>query len=139
MKQRGGYSGVNASSRLRENRREPVKSRLVATVVVASLALSATLMPIEPVYAQPAAGSSGRTLIPIVVGALVGGAVGMLVWPMVVPMGAGVMAGVAAPEAAAGAAAGVPAAGAWSWDAIMATRTLVGAGIGAFAGFLFSR
>jgi hypothetical protein len=116
-----------------------VKSSLVATVVVVSLVLSSTLMSAAPAYAQSADGSGGRILIPIALGAVVGGAIGMLVWPMVVPMGAGVMAGVTAPEAAVGAAAGVPAAGAWSWSAFGATRTLVGAGIGALVGYLFSR
>ncbi len=116
-----------------------MKSRLAATVMVASLALSATLMPNAPAYAQSAGGSRGSSLIPIVAGALVGGAAGMLVWPMLVPMEAAVLAGVAAPEAVAGTAVSVPATSAWSWNAIMATPTLVGAGIGAFAGYLFSR
>jgi hypothetical protein len=117
------------------SRRKSVKSRLKATVVIASLALSATPILNASAYAQPAGGVGENTLYPVVVGAAVGGVVGMLLWPIAAPMGAGVIAGVGGPEMAAGMAG----AGPWGWRAIIATRTLVGAGIGAVAGYLYSR
>ena len=110
-----------------------MKSRLMVIMMVASLALTA------PAYAQSTSSSGGNSVLPIVAGAVIGGAVGMLIWPMAVPMGAGVMASAGAPEMAAGMAAGMGGAGPAGWRAIVATRTLVGAGIGAIAGYLYSR
>jgi len=111
----------------------------MATVLLGSLVLSAAPALTTPAYAQAASTTRGSTLLPMVVGAGMGGLVALLVWPMVVPMGAGAVAGVAAPEAAAGMAAGMSGAGMWGWHAGTATPTLVGAGGGTAAGYLYSR
>ena len=110
-----------------------MKVRLMAIMMISSLALTA------PVHAQSNSSSGGNGVVPIVAGAVIGGAVGMLIWPVAAPMGVGVMAGAGAPEMAAGMAAGMGGAGPTGWRAIVATRTLVGAGIGAIAGYLYWR
>jgi hypothetical protein len=106
-----------------------VKLRLMAIMMVSSLTLTA------PAHAQSNSSSGGNSMFPIVAGAVIGGAVGMLIWPMAAPMGAGVMASAGAPEMAAGMGGAGPA----GWRAIVAARTLVGAGIGAIAGYLYAR
>lgn len=116
-----------------------MKTHLVATVLLGSLVLAAAPVLTTPAHAQAVNNARGSTLLPMVVGAGVGGLVGMLVWPMAVPMGAGAMVGVAVPEAAAGMAAGMSGAGTWGWHAVTATPTLVGAGVGAVAGYMYSR